>query len=98
MKNIPPKKRVIVDYKNITPELMQILSNEYPYGFEDDTIHFTNAKGERVEAVPIESEDAKYLVKMSTQLVTKFEAFQDDEENNEHAETDTVFESGFEDD
>ncbi len=83
MKNIPNKKRVIVDYKNITEELLQLLSEEHPYGFEGETIHFTNAKGERVEAVPLETADTKYLIKVSTQLITKFEAFQDDDEDDD---------------
>ena len=81
MKQKPDKKRVIVDYKNITQDLLQLLSDEYPYGFEDETITFTNAKGERVEAVQLETEDTKYLVKISSQLVTKFEDFQDDDED-----------------
>jgi len=87
MKNIPNKKRVIVDYKNITQDLLQLLSDVYPEGFEDDTIFFTNAKGERVEAVPLETDDTKYLVKISAQLVTKFENFQDDDDDD--ADTDT---------
>jgi len=83
MKQKQDKKRVVVDYKNITQDLLQLLSDEYPYGFEDETIHYTNAKGERVEAVQLETEDTKYLVKISSQLVTKFEAFQDDEDEDE---------------
>jgi DNA-directed RNA polymerase subunit delta len=84
MKNIPNKKRVIADYKNITQDLLQLLSDEYPDGFDGETIFFTNAKGERVEAVPLETEDTKYLVKISAQLVTKFEAFQDDDEDDDN--------------
>lgn len=102
MKNNPNKKRVIVDYKNITQDLLQMLTDKYPYGFDDETIHFTNAKGERVEAVPLETEDTKYLVKVSTQLITKFEAFQDEEEddddNTEPDTKDADFDEGFEDD
>jgi len=95
MKNIPNKKRVIVDYKNITQDLLQLLSDEYPDGFDGETIYFTNAKGERVEAVPLETEDTKYLVKISAQLVTKFEAFQDDDDDDAaDAESDDVADAG----
>lgn len=90
MKNIPNKKRAIVDYKNITQDLMQLLSETYPDGFDGETIYFTNAKGERVEAVPIETEDTKYLVKISAQLVTKFENYQEDEDADDDAESDDV--------
>lgn len=59
----------------MTPELMALLVAEYPEGFEYDTVYFTNAKGEKVEAVPLETEDTKYLIKVSTSLERQFEAF-----------------------
>ena len=80
MKYNPNKKRVIVDYKNITQDLLQLLTEKYPDGFDGETIYFTNAKGERVEAVPLETDDTKYLVKISAQLVTKFEAYQEEDD------------------
>jgi len=80
------KKRVIVDYKNITQELLQLLTDTYPEGYEDDTITFTNAKGERVEAVQLETEDTKYLVKVSAQLDRKVEVFIDEQDEDEGAE------------
>lgn len=78
MKKQPEKKRVIVDYKNITNELLQLFSDTYPDGIDGKTIYFTNLKGERVEALPLETEDTKYLVKLSAQLVQKVEDFMED--------------------
>lgn len=75
------KKRVIVDFKNITQELLQLLTDKYPEGYEDDTIMFTNAKGERVEAVELETEDTKYLVKVSAQLTQKVQVFIDEQDD-----------------
>lgn len=69
------KRNVIKDYKTMTPELMALLVAAYPEGFEYDTVYFTNAKGEKVEAVPLETEDTKYLIKVSTLLEKQFEAF-----------------------
>lgn len=63
----------------MTPDLMALLVETYPDGFEYDTEYFTNSKGERVEAVPLETENTKYLIKVSTTLVQKFEAYEDDE-------------------
>lgn len=63
----------------MTPDLMALLIETYPDGFEYDTEYFTNSKGERVEAVPLETENTKYLIKVSTTLVQKFEAYEDDE-------------------
>lgn len=76
------KRRVIVDYKNITQDLLQLLTDTYPEGYEDDTITFTNAKGERVEAVQLETEDTKYLVKVSAQLDRKVEVFIDEQDDD----------------
>jgi len=73
------KRFVIKDYKSMTPDLMALLVETYPDGFEYDTEYFTNSKGERVEAVPLETENTKYLIKVSTTLVQKFEAYEDDE-------------------
>jgi hypothetical protein len=81
------KRFVIKDYKSMTPDLMALLVEAYPDGFEYDTEYFTNAKGERVEAVPLETEDTKYLIKVSTTLVQNFEAFDEDDSDDE-AESD----------
>lgn len=81
----------------MTPDLMALLVEAYPDGFEYDTEYFTNAKGERVEAVPLETEDTKYLIKVSTTLVQNFEAFESEEEDadNDPEDFDT---EGVEDD
>lgn len=69
------KKRIIVDYKNITNKLLSLLLETYPNGYEDNIIKFKNARNEWVSAVPLETEDAKYLVKVSVELDKKVEAF-----------------------
>lgn len=75
------KRRVIVDYKNVTPEILELFSERYPYGYEDeDIIKFKNARGETVKAVPFETKDTKYLVKVSVEMDRKIEAFLDEED------------------
>ena len=46
-------KRLIVDYKKLTKDILDLLVSQYPYGFddEDDIIEFTSASGEIVKAV-----------------------------------------------
>jgi hypothetical protein len=62
-------KRVIVDYKKLTPEILGLLVEKYPDGYDDDQIiSFKNAKNETVEAVEVRTEDSIYLVKVSTRL------------------------------
>lgn len=78
------KKRVIVDYKNVTPEILELFTDRYPYGYEDeDIIKFKNARGENVSAVPFETKDTKYLIKVSVEMDRKIEAFLDDDEDDD---------------
>jgi len=74
-------KRIIKDYKNITPELLNILNDKYPEGIdEDDLISFTNHLGEIVKAVEIRYEEDIYLIKVSRQLTAKMDEAMDEEE------------------
>ena len=62
-------KRVIVDFKNLTPEVLKLLVDRYPDGYGDnEIIAFRNSHGERIEAVEVLTEDTKYLVKISAKL------------------------------
>lgn len=85
------KKRIIVDYKNINPALLEILTDIYPNGYEDyedDIITYQNAKGETVKAIPLETEDTKYLFKISSELKKRVEAYIDDNEEDESTSSD----------
>jgi hypothetical protein len=73
-------KRVIVDFKKLTPEILALLVEKYPYGYDDDhIITFRNAKNELVEAVEVVTEDTKYLVKVSTKLAVTMENYDEDD-------------------
>ena len=73
-------KRVIVDFKKLTPEILALLVDKYPYGYDDDhIISFRNAKNELVEAVEVTTEDTKYLVKVSTKLAVTMENYDEDD-------------------
>jgi hypothetical protein len=62
------KKRVIVDYKSLPEHMLERLAIQYPDGFDDHIIKYTNSNGDRVSAVPVETDDTYYLVKMSVAL------------------------------
>lgn len=79
-----PKRRVIVDYKNITQDILSLFADRYPYGYDDaDIVKFQNAQGATVKAVPMETADTKYLVKISVEMDRKIEAFMDDEDDDD---------------
>ena len=72
-------KRVLVDYKKLTPEVLKLLVDKYPDGYgDDDVINFKNIKGEKIEAVEVSTEDTKYLVKISSKLERTMANFDDD--------------------
>lgn len=80
------KRRIIVDYKNITSEQLSLITDRYPEGFApEDMISFKNAKGETVRAVPLETEDTKYLFKVSIEMERRMEAFMDEDDDSEPA-------------
>jgi hypothetical protein len=77
-------RRVIVDFKKLTPEVLKLLVDRYPDGYDDDNIiTFKNSHGERVEAVEVLTDDTKYLVKISAKL-EKTMANYDEEDYSEY--------------
>ncbi|MFM1878126.1 MAG: hypothetical protein RLZZ241_992 [Bacteroidota bacterium] len=63
------RKRVIVDFKKLTPEVLKLLVEKFPEGYDDDqVITFRNSHGEWIEAVEVSTDDTKYLVKISAKL------------------------------
>ncbi len=75
-------KRIIVDYSKLTNEILNLLVEKFPDGYDDsDVISFKNAKGELVEAVEVRTEDTIYLVKVSTKLASRIENYEIDEED-----------------
>ena len=74
-------KRVIVDYAKLTNEILNLLVDKFPDGYDDsDIISFENAKNELVEAVEVRTEDTIYLVKVSTKLADRIENYDEDDE------------------
>jgi hypothetical protein len=73
-------RRIIVDYKKLTPEILSLLVEKYPDGYDDNhIISFKNAKNEWVEAVEVKTEDAIYLVKVSARLEVSMANFDEDD-------------------
>lgn len=76
-----PMKRVIVDYAKLTNEILTLLVEKFPEGYdESDIIRFKNAKNEAIEAVEVRTEDTIYLVKVSTKLADRIENFDEDDD------------------
>jgi hypothetical protein len=58
------KKKVIKSLENLSEDLLELLRNQYPTGYESSITRITNAKREPIFVFPLETEDATYLVKV----------------------------------
>lgn len=74
-------RRVIVDYAKLTNEILNLLVEKFPDGYDDSNIiRFKNHKDETIEAVEVRTEDTIYLVKISTKLSDRLINFEDDDD------------------
>lgn len=74
-------KRIIVDYAKLTHEILNLLVDKFPDGYDDSNIiRFRNAQNELVEAVEVRTEDTIFLVKISTKLADRIENYDEDDE------------------
>ncbi|HSD14749.1 MAG TPA: hypothetical protein VLB74_08880 [Flavobacterium sp.] len=75
-------KRVIVDYAKLTNEILTLLVEKFPDGYDDsDIVRFKNAKNETIEAVEVRTEDTIYLVKVSMKLADRIENYDDEDDD-----------------
>ncbi|WP_340198690.1 hypothetical protein [Ascidiimonas sp. W6] len=82
-------KRIIVDFKKLTNEILSLLVEKYPDGYDDDDIiEFKNAHNETIEAVEVRTDDTIYLVKVSTKLAYTMENFDEDDEDVDESSVD----------
>ncbi len=72
------KPRVIKDYDKLDPEIQEQIKLEYPYGFSDNLITFTNKDGLIVSALPFETDDKYYMVRMTVSEAIKIVEDDDD--------------------
>ena len=84
------KKRRIISYENMAPELAQAFAEKYPKGFSDylsDIVRYTKPDGTPFFAVTMEDEENIYLVKIKVKVddthdVERWLDGEDDDEDN----------------
>lgn len=59
------KLRVIKDFHKLDEEIQEQIKLVYPYGFNNHLIRFTDKEGKNVSALPFETDDKYYLVRMT---------------------------------
>ena len=68
-----------MDYSNVPEDILNMMGELYPNGYERDVIKFPNAKGELISAVRVETDDTIFLIKVSSQLKQMFDDLEIDE-------------------
>jgi len=61
------KPRVIKDFDKLESKIQEQIKLVYPEGFSQNLITFTNKDGLLVSALPFETDEKYYLVRMTTQ-------------------------------
>ncbi|MDX1684748.1 MAG: hypothetical protein R3275_05880 [Saprospiraceae bacterium] len=78
----PSKPRVIKDFEKLDGDIQERIKLEYPRGFHRHLINFSMADGRKVSALPFETEDHYYMVRMSVteakQIIEKDDDYDDD--------------------
>ena len=62
------KKRSVVSFANLSPELQEEVKKLYPYGFTEAMMRIDKPNGEFFYAVPFETEEVSYLVKINVKI------------------------------
>lgn len=88
------KPRVIKDFEKLEEGIQEQIKLNYPYGFEKFLITFKNATGQFVSALPFETEDRYYLVRMTKQEAR--DIVLDDDDYNEEGELKDIIRQEYE--
>ena len=72
------KPKVLKDYSKLTDEMQERLKLFYPNGFSEFLIRFVDREGKNVSALPFETEDRYYLVRMTLKEARQLSSEEDD--------------------
>jgi hypothetical protein len=59
------KPKVIKDYDKLDPAIQEQIKLVYPAGFSDHLLYYFDKDGKNVSALPFETEDKYYLIRMT---------------------------------
>ena len=73
------KKRLVVSFNNMAPELQEEVKAAYPTGYTDFMMRIDKPNGDFFFAVPFETEEISYLVKIDVKIDDKSDEAIEDE-------------------
>ena len=72
------KPRIVKDFDKLDVEIQEQVKLAYPYGFFQHLVSYTDREGNKVSALPFETADKYYLIRMSKQ--TAIELIEEDDD------------------
>ncbi len=87
------RKRLVVSYNNVTPEVMDAIRKKYPLGYTNHVIKVKTKGEDFFYAITVDTDEASYLIKVPVKIDTK--GISDDdalEDINDEKEEDTFTE------
>lgn len=85
------KPRVVKDYDRLEDGIQEQIKLTYPRGFSKHLVRFTNKEGKLVSALPFETDEKYYLVRMTVEEAKDI-VRQDDDYDDEGILKDDVME------
>lgn len=82
------KKRVVKDYNALTEDIIKAVKAKYPTGYADHLVTYLDKDGKKVSALPFETDDTYYLIRMSIQEAKRLVKDDDDFEEEIPAKED----------
>ncbi|MFN0176630.1 MAG: hypothetical protein ACKVU0_18460 [Saprospiraceae bacterium] len=103
------KKRVVKDYDALAEDITRLVKQRYPSGYADHLVTYNDKEGKKVSALPFETDDTYYLIRMTIleakRIVKEDEDFDEDGQLKEEmvdvdveVEVDDEFDGAGEDD
>ena len=62
------KKKLIVSYKNLSEELLELFKEAYPEGYKDYIQKTIKPNGDPIFVVPLETDDTTYMIKIEVKI------------------------------
>lgn len=76
------KKRVVKDYEALPEDIIRLVKMKYPTGYAEHLVSYTDKEGKKVSALPFETDDAYFLIRMTVleakRIVKEDEDFDED--------------------
>jgi hypothetical protein len=72
------RKKLIINYQNVSPELMEAIRKKYPLGWVNHTIKVRSGNDAFFFAITVDTDDTSYLIKVPVKIDNKSEKEEDD--------------------